>query len=48
MVTSGFVADGADHRDLAGKNRPRHALVVKAPQIFQRAAAAPTISTSHS
>ena len=36
-----FMADGADHRNAAGKNRPRHAFVVKAPQIFQRPAAAP-------
>ena len=37
----GFMADGADHRNAAGKYRPCYALVVKAPQIFQRAAAAP-------
>jgi hypothetical protein len=36
-----FVADGAHHGDKAGKDCPRHALVVKAPQVFQRAAAAP-------
>ena len=35
-----FVADGAHHGDKAGKDCPRHALVVKAPQVFQRAAAA--------
>ncbi len=35
------MADGAYHRDKAGKDCPRHALVVKAPQVFQRAAAAP-------
>jgi len=35
------MADGADDRDLAGENRPRHALIVEAPEILQRAAAAP-------
>jgi hypothetical protein len=33
--------DGTHDRDKAGKDCPRHALVVKAPQVFQRAATAP-------
>ncbi len=36
----GFMADGADDRDLAGENSPRHPLIVKTPQILQRTAAA--------
>ncbi|OQV66283.1 hypothetical protein AK51_10420 [Serratia nematodiphila DZ0503SBS1] len=36
----GFMADGADDRNAAGEDRPRHAFVVEAPQIFQRTAAA--------
>ena len=31
----GFMADGANDRNAAGENRPRHAFIVKAPQIFQ-------------
>ena len=34
------MADGADDRDLAGENSPRHPLIVKTPQILQRTAAA--------
>ena len=34
-----FMPDGTHHRDNAGKDRPRHTFVVKAPQVFQRAAA---------
>jgi hypothetical protein len=36
----GFMADGADDRDLAGEDSPRHPLIVKTPQILQRTAAA--------
>ena len=35
------MADGADDWNAAGKDRPCYTFVVKAPQIFQRAAAAP-------
>ena len=34
------MADGADDRNAAGEDRPRHAFVVEAPQILQRTAAA--------
>ncbi|MNG22776.1 hypothetical protein D3C84_1073000 [compost metagenome] len=37
----GFMSDCADDRDLTVENRPRYAFVVKAPQVFQRTAAAP-------
>jgi ABC-type hemin transport system ATPase subunit len=40
------VPDGAHDGDKAGKDCPRHALVVKAPQVFQRAAAASDDETS--
>ena len=36
----GFMANGADDRDLAGEDSSRHPLIVKTPQILQRTAAA--------
>ena len=35
-----LMADAADDRQLAGRNRARHDFLVERPQIFQRAAAA--------
>ncbi|EXI84391.1 MAG: hypothetical protein AW11_03867 [Candidatus Accumulibacter regalis] len=35
----GFVADSADHRQRAGADRPRHALVIERPEVFHAAAA---------
>ena len=37
----GFVAHGADNRNAAGKDGPRHGFFIKCPQILQAAAAAP-------
>lgn len=34
-----LVANGADNRQRAGKNGARYSLIVKGPQIFNRAAA---------
>ena len=36
-----LVADGRDDRHRAGRDRPRHGLLVEGPQVFNRAAAAP-------
>ena len=37
----GFVTDGGNHRNQRIANRPRDSFVIKRPQIFHRAAAAP-------